>query len=443
MNDLTKGNIYKTFILFAIPLVFSGLLSTSFNIINGIISGKLLGEQGMAAIGSTSAFITFVSSISWGYSAGLAVYIAMLFGAGEYKRLKITLVSNILVLTAVILTVCVAFVIFKNQVFDFLKVDPSVRHDAGVYFTVYMSGLVLVLMNHMGLCILNAFGISKYPFFMSILAAIIHISGTLITVKVFGMGVEGLAVSALAGAGMVDLCYFFKIKKCFAQMGNTGKLHFDIKSVKNTFAFAIPTMLQQMIMYTSALLISPMINAIGSSATVAYSIANRVYDVNAGVYQNSAKTVSNYVAQSVGAGKYENLKSGVRVGFLQGIVLLAPFLALSVIFAHSVCGMFFPKGATGEALDMAITFLRLFMPLIIFNVLNNLFHSFFRGIKAMGNLVFLTLIGSISKLIFSFFLIPKLGMNGVWAGWVLSWICEAIIAILIYRFGGWRKKYGL
>ena len=44
MKDLTKGNIYKNFILFAIPLVLSGLLTQAFNVINGMLSGNYLGE---------------------------------------------------------------------------------------------------------------------------------------------------------------------------------------------------------------------------------------------------------------------------------------------------------------------------------------------------------------------------------------------------------------
>lgn len=50
---------------------------------------------------------------------------------------------------------------------------------------------------------------------------------------------------------------------------------------------------------------------------MAYVICLKVYDINATVYQNSAKTVSSYEAQSLGAGKYENIKKGLHVGFLQ------------------------------------------------------------------------------------------------------------------------------
>ena len=62
MKDLTKGNIYKTFLFFAIPLVLAGFLSQAYSIIDTMIAGKILDYTGLASIGSTSAVIEFFTS---------------------------------------------------------------------------------------------------------------------------------------------------------------------------------------------------------------------------------------------------------------------------------------------------------------------------------------------------------------------------------------------
>lgn len=49
MKDLTSGNVYKTFFLFGLPMVLSGLLSQMYGIIDTSIAGKLIGETGLAA----------------------------------------------------------------------------------------------------------------------------------------------------------------------------------------------------------------------------------------------------------------------------------------------------------------------------------------------------------------------------------------------------------
>jgi Na+-driven multidrug efflux pump len=73
MRDLTKGNIYKTFLIFAIPMVLSGILSQCYNVVNTIIAGKLLGEGALSAIGAITPIDTFVNSVFWGYGVGVGV----------------------------------------------------------------------------------------------------------------------------------------------------------------------------------------------------------------------------------------------------------------------------------------------------------------------------------------------------------------------------------
>ena len=42
-KDLTKGNIYVNFFLYAIPLIFASLLSQAYDVIDGVIAGKFIG----------------------------------------------------------------------------------------------------------------------------------------------------------------------------------------------------------------------------------------------------------------------------------------------------------------------------------------------------------------------------------------------------------------
>ena len=88
MKDLTKGNIYKTFFAFGVPLVLSGLFSQLYTIVDTIIAGKFIGEHALAAIGATEPCIKFIQSIFWGFGVGFSIYIARLYGAGEYAKIK-------------------------------------------------------------------------------------------------------------------------------------------------------------------------------------------------------------------------------------------------------------------------------------------------------------------------------------------------------------------
>ncbi|MBQ4631082.1 MAG: hypothetical protein IJB70_08885 [Clostridia bacterium] len=436
MKDLTKGNIYKTFILFAIPLVLSGVLSQAYAIIDSIIAGKWLGPVGIAATGATSSLIQFISSVFWGYSAGFSVYIAVLFGSKNYERLKTTLYSNFIVVSVSCIFISAIMILFRNQIFSFLEIDNSIKKDAEIYFVCYICGLLPILLNNFFAVSLHALGISGFPFRMALISSVLNITGNILSVTQLNMGILGIALSSVVAALVVDICYVFKIKQCFSKMPDEKdfKLRFSMLSIKRSVSYAIPVTLQQMVMYMASFFIAPMINALGGGITAAYSVVHRIYEINASVYQNSAKTLTNYTAQCVGAKKFDRIQKGIKVAFLQGAVLVLPFILICVFFASPICRAFFPAEYAGDGLEFSVVFAKFYLPFILFNVVNNLFHAFYRGVKNMKMLLITTTFGALARVVASAVLVGKFGIHGIYAGWVISWIMEAMLCVGTYLF---------
>ncbi len=441
MRDLTSGNTAKTFLLFAIPMVLSGILAQAYSTIDTVIAGKMLGETGLASIGATADFITMVSSIFWGYSVGFSVYIARLFGAENYKMIKNAVISTVIIFALVAIFLAVIFVGAHDIIFSLLNVDENIHRETFAYFSVYVAGLFFIVSNVFGMHLMNAFGESTFPFFASIISAVLNISGNLLFVLGFGMGSEGLALASVLAAFAVDAAYFFKIKSVFKQMGlSEEKFEFDFSHIKESIPFALPNMIQQIAMYFAGTLVSPIVNGLGKSATAGYSVAGRVYSTCASLYQNSTRVLANYTSQCVGAGKTDQIKKGVRIVIVQDALFVAPLLFLLVVFPDFACSLFFENGADGDAIGYAITFTRYFLPFAFFQMLCNVFHALFRGVKATRHLLASTVIGAASRVVLTLVLAHFLDMNGVFIGWVVSWICETVYSSAVYRFGKWLPE---
>lgn len=435
MKDLTSGNIYKNFILFAIPMVLSGMLSQAYATIDTVIAGKFIGDTALAAIGATSPLISFISSMFWGFGTGFSIYIARLFGAQDYKKIKSVLLSGLLTVACIIIGISALCIIFKDPIFSFLKIDSQTAEAAADYFICYMTGFVLIMGNSYGVFLMNAFGIGTFPFIMSVLSAVLNVSGNIFSVVVLDMGVLGLALSSVVAAGVVVICYFFKLRQIFKEMGVSGeRASFDRNGLWASTHYALPNMLQQMTMYAAGMVISPMINNMGKDATAAYTVAHRVYEINASVYQNSSKTVSNYTSQACGAGKYHLLKKGAKVGVIQALLFALPFISACALFPETIAGLFFDGDASPKSIEYAVLFLSRFLPLIIINVFANFFHAFFRGLGEKSPLIISTFFGSLARILVSLLLISKMGMTGMYIGWVASWVADAVAGLLFYLF---------
>ncbi len=440
MKDLTKGNVYKTFFLFGFPLVLSGLLSQAYNVIDTAIAGQYLGEKGLASIGSTSPLILFITSIFWGFMTGFSIYIARVFGSGDYKTIKPAVYSQIIMLAVIAIVVCSLAIIFKDALFTFLNVDKEIYSSAFEYFAVYVGGLFFITSTTFFVLIFNALGISTFPFFMSLISAVLNIVGNIVSVVVLGWGVMGIALSSVVSAFVVWVVAFFKLRRCFKELGvDKDKFKFSFEYVKKASPYVIPNTIQQPVLYLASLALSPMVNAISVSATASYSVVTRVFDVINSVYVHSAKSLANYSSQCVGHGRWDKIRKGVLAGFIQGVAFITPFILACAIFPKQICSLFFNAGTDSVAREYSYIFVGGYLPFVYLNMINNLFHALYRGVKATFHLFSTTFLGTAVRLVLSAILIVSYGMIGFFMGWVLSWAVEAIYTVFLFFLGKWYK----
>lgn len=440
MQDLTKGNIYKTFLLFALPMVLSGILSQCYSVVNTVIAGKLLGEGALGAIGAISPLETFINSLFFGYGNGVGIYIAFLFGAKKYQRMKQVIISNALFLTGVLLLLSALLLFFRQSIYAFFRVDIAILADCDRYFVIHTAGKAIQLFAINCIYIVNAMGDGRFPFFMSVTSTVLNILISVLSITVFGLGVEGIALANIVASAVVSLLYICKLRRNLQKIGAVGGgTVFSLRAIRETSRYSLFIMLQQSVIYFAGLMLSPTINALGSAASASYTVTLRIYDVNATIYQNSAKTLGNYTAQCYGAKRYELLRKGLWVGFAQNMLFVLPILLVSIVCAQSVAMIFYPVDALQTSVDYTVAFLRYCMPFLICNIVANLFHHFFRGIGRMMPLLIATAIGSLARIVISSLLIVPFGIYGYYAGWVLSWVFDGLAGILFYRFGKWRR----
>ena len=105
MKDLTSGNINKNLLLYAFPALLSILLNRTYTTIDTIMLGQIIGEYGLAAVGSTGGLITALSSLFWGAGTGISIYFGMLMSKKETVKLISSIKSN------VFFTMIVAFIV--------------------------------------------------------------------------------------------------------------------------------------------------------------------------------------------------------------------------------------------------------------------------------------------------------------------------------------------
>ncbi len=440
MKDLTQGNVFKKFLIFTLPLIVTGILSQSFGMINSMMVGKILGESELAYIGSTASLIEVLNAVIWGYGTGAAIYVGRLFGSKDIKRMVNAIKTNMLVACGIALLLTVVTLVFYKPIFTLLQVGEDIYHGSFVYYVLSVAGLVAFTISWCSVYIFNAVGDSTFPFLMSLITSILTVAGNAFVLMVLKTGVWGTAAVSIVAALVVDIFYIYKYKKLFKSVGaEKQKLVFDKHDILKAASLGIPCMVQQTVMYASSAGVQPVINALGKAAIAAYSICLRIYNLSAVVFQNISKCLSSYCAQSIGSGKISKVNKGIRACLTLGFAFVVPLMALCFIFPEQISGWFF-NDTTSESARLVQRYILLCVPFFVFQILNNMFHNFFRGVMAANIAAITTTFYTVVRIVSTYLLVPVWKMDGVYAGFIIAWVLEVILCSAIFFSGKWKSR---
>ena len=92
--DLIHGPIFKSLIIFALPLFISNIFQQLYNT---MIVGNFLGDASLAAIGSCTSIYDLLVGFALGIGNGLAIVTARSFGSKDEKLLKKSVASSLVI----------------------------------------------------------------------------------------------------------------------------------------------------------------------------------------------------------------------------------------------------------------------------------------------------------------------------------------------------------
>ena len=72
--DLTQGSIMKNLLKFAFPIMVGNMLQQLYNVVDTLIVGRYLGENALAAVGSSYTLMVFVTSVILGLCMGSSAF---------------------------------------------------------------------------------------------------------------------------------------------------------------------------------------------------------------------------------------------------------------------------------------------------------------------------------------------------------------------------------
>lgn len=319
--DMCNGPILRKMLVFAVPLMCSGVLQLLFNAADVIVVGRFAGDNSMAAVGSNAALINLLTNLFIGLSVGANVMAARYFGAKREREL------NRAVHTAVALSLCSGVILTvvgiagARQILIWMQTPAEVLDLAVLYLRIYFLGMPGMMLYNFGAALLRAKGDTRRPLYFLMLAGVVNVALNLVLVIVFQMDVAGVGIATITSqyisAGLVVYC----------MVREEGGFHLDLRALciykeqmKGIVRVGLPAGVQGVIFALSNVVIQSSINSLGAVVmagnAASANIEGFVYVAMNAIYQ---ATLS-FTGQNAGAGKLDRINRILLTG--QGCVLV-------------------------------------------------------------------------------------------------------------------------
>ena len=431
-RDLTKGNITKGLVLFALPMIAGNLLQQLYNIADTLIVGRALGRNALAAVGSAYTLMTFLTSVFLGLSMGAGALFSICLGKQDKPSLRSAVAHALGLILGVTLLLNAAVYLFLDEILLFLQIPAELAADMRTYLLIIFAGLLATSVYNFFACLLRAVGNSVAPLWFLGISALLNIGLDLLFVLVFHWGIAGAAAATVfsqyvSGVGL--LAYTFL--RCREFLPSRAELRFRREILRELLDLSMLTCAQQSAMNFGILLIQRLVDSFGPITMAAFAAAVKIDSFAYLPVQDFGNAFSTFIAQNYGAGRTERLRRGFRQALLLSAGFSVVLSALVCIFAHPLMHIFVQAGET-EVLAAGVCYLRVEGAFYAGIGCLFLLYGFYRAVKRPGMSVVLTVISLGTRVALAYALAGTLGEVGIWAAIPIGWALADLTGLGYY-----------
>jgi putative MATE family efflux protein len=445
-RTLTEGSIRVGLFRFALPILFANVLQSLNGSVNSVWVGRFLGEAALTATSNANVVMFLLIGAAFGVALAATILIGQCIGANNIPETKRVVGTSATFFAGISVAMAIAGLLLCRPLLIAMSTPAASLDLAVAYMRVIFLALPFLYLYAFVGAMLRGAGDSKTPFLFMLLSVGLDIG--LNPVFIFGVGPIprlGIAGSALATfvAQVVSLTalirHLYRRRHLLVlHQDELALLKLDWTVVATLVKKGIPMSAQMLVLSLSGVLMITLVNRFGVDTTAAFGAALQIWNYIQMPAFAVGMGASAMTAQNVGAGKWDRVTRIAKVAVLYNVLLTGGIaVAIELLNTH-VFGLFLPAGSASLAvaahLNRVVTGSFVFFGIAV---------ALFGVVRATGAVVAPLVILAITLLAVRFpvaeAFLGRFQVDAVWWSFPISSGLTALLAVLYYRFGGWRS----
>lgn len=426
-RDLTAGSITGGLWAFAVPLMLGNIMQQLYNLADTWIVGRFVGDNALAAVGSSYTLITFLTSVIIGLSLGTGTFISIAFGKKRDDTIRNGVFTSGVLTAAITLVITALFYIFLDPIISLLQIPAELTTDTKTYLAFVFIGFFATFIYNFFSNILRGMGNSAVPLIFLGISVMMNIGLDMLFIIPLEMGIAGAAIATVISqyaACIGILLYFFIAGRYY--IPHKCDMKFDRGNIRDILSLSGFTCLQQSVMNFGIMMIQGLVNSFGSTVMAAFAVAVKIDTIAYMPVQDFGNAFSVFTAQNFGAGKHDRIKSGIKQSLIS-VVLFCFAVSTAVFFLSEPLMSLFSSDS--ETVAVGTQYLRTEGLCYVGIGILFMLYGYYRAVNKPLMSVILTVFSLGTRVLLAYTLspLPAFGVMGIWIAIPIGWfIADAV-----------------
>lgn len=343
VKTFTEGQILLPLVRFALPVLAALFLQAMYGAVDLMIVGRFTDAGAVSAhvsaVTTGSQIMMTLTNLVASFAMGATILLGQQIGRGQAKKGGETIGACIVLFVCIGLVLTALCVPGAGLIARIMHAPKEAFELTTAYVRICGAGMLVIIAYNLIGSIFRGIGDSITPLITVAIACVFNIAGDLVLVAGFHMGTIGAAIATVGAQAVSVVISFFLMRRRMRrdEMPFTlarEQIRFQGDIIARITRLGLPIATQDLLVGISFLIIQAIVNALGVVPSAGIGVAEKVCAFIMLVPSAFMQSMSAFVAQNAGAGRFDRAEKALRYGILLSLSVGIVMFYLS--FFHGV-----------------------------------------------------------------------------------------------------------
>ena len=339
--DMTQGRLLTQVLVFALPIMLSGILQLLFNAADTIVVGRFAGNEALAAVGSVGSLNNMIISLFIGLSVGANVLVARYTGSRNDRAVSDTVHTSVLLSLVGGVLLMIIGVALARPLLELMGSPEDVIDLAVLYVRIIFLGMPVQMLYNFCAAILRAVGDTQRPLYYLTIAGVVNVLLNLVFVILFHLSVAGVALATIISQAISALL----VTRALLNMeGPTrlflNRLRIHPGKLREIIRIGLPAGIQSSVFSLSNVVIQSSVNSFGSVVIAGNAASSNIGNFVYQAMNTFQQAITCFAGQNIGARKPRRIVSAMKVCMFWAVSFGLVLGLLSCVFGTQLLSLF-------------------------------------------------------------------------------------------------------